>query len=70
MKKDAKEVYTKMQREVQECKSREQLKAWMEGNRERIAVLPEDWQDTLRLQCSEMMMDLRNQETPVTLAAG
>ena len=61
-KKDAKEAYTKMQREVQECQSREQLVHWMTGNRDRIAILPEDWQGTLRSQCQEMLHDLKNKE--------
>lgn len=61
-KKDAREVYTKMQREVQECQSREQLKTWCVANKDRILILPEDWQDVLRLQCEEMMADLRNKE--------
>ncbi len=61
-KKDAKEIYTKMQREVQDCQSREQLKLWMTTNKDRIQILPEDWQDVLRLQCEEMMADLRNKE--------
>jgi len=61
-KKDAKEIYSKMQREVSSCQSREQLKAWMQGNKDRIQILPEDWQDILRLQCEEMMADLRQRE--------
>lgn len=61
-KKDARGVYTKLQSEVQACQSREQLKLWMDGNKDRIAVLPEDWQDILRNQCVEMMADLRNRE--------
>lgn len=61
-KKDAKEIYTKMQAEVRDSQSREQLKTWMDGNKDRIKVLPEDWQDILRLQCEEMMADLRNRE--------
>ena len=61
-KKDAQEVYTKLQREVQECTSRDQLKEWMKGNTDRIKVLPEDWQDILRLQCEEMLADLRQRE--------
>ncbi len=61
-KKDAKEIYTKMQAEVRECQSREQLKTWMEANKDRIKILPEDWQDILRLQCEEMLADLRNKE--------
>jgi hypothetical protein len=61
-KKDAKEIYMKMQREVQECQSREQLKTWMVANKSRIHILPEDWQDILRLQCEEMMADLKQRE--------
>jgi hypothetical protein len=61
-KKDAKEIYTKMQAEVRECQSREQLKMWGEANKDRIKVLPEDWQDILRLQYEEMAADLRNRE--------
>jgi hypothetical protein len=61
-KKDAKEIYTKMQIEVRECQSREQLKMWGEANKDRIKVLPEDWQDILRLQYEEMAADLRNRE--------
>lgn len=61
-KKDSKEIYTKMQREIQACQSREQLKTWMTANKDRILILPEDWQDILRLQCEEMMADLRQRE--------
>jgi hypothetical protein len=61
-KKDAKEIYTKMQREIRECQSREQLKLWGEANKDRIKVLPEDWSDILRLQYEEMAADLRNRE--------
>lgn len=61
-KKDAKEIYAKMQREIRETQSREQLKAWGEGNKDRIKVLPEDWQDVLRLQFEEMLADLRQRE--------
>jgi hypothetical protein len=61
-KKDAKEIYTKMQGEIRACQSREQLKLWGEANKDRIAILPEDWQDILRLQYEEMSADLRNRE--------
>lgn len=62
-KKDAKEVYTKLQREMREASiSRPALKAWLEGNVDRIKILPEDWQDTFRLQCEEAFADLRNKE--------
>jgi hypothetical protein len=62
-KKDAKEVYTKLQREMREASiSRPALKSWLDGNVERIKVLPDDWQDTFRLQCEEAFADLRNKE--------
>lgn len=62
-KKDAREIYTKMQAEIRECQSREQLKGWMDANKDRIQIMPEDWQDILRLQCEEALADLRNRET-------
>ena len=61
-KKDSKDVYEKLQREIQSCQSREHLKIWMKANKDRITVLAEDWQDILRLQCEEMMADLREKE--------
>lgn len=61
-KKDAKEIYTKMQAEVREWASRDQGRAWMTANKDRIKILPEDWQDILRLQCEEQLADLRNKE--------
>ena len=61
-KKDAREIYTKLQREVREAQSREQLKEWGKANADRIGVLPEDWADILRLQYEEAMSDLRQRE--------
>ena len=62
-KKDAKEIYTKLQKEMRDaCISRPHLKTWLEGNVDRIKILPEDWQDTFRLQCEEAFADLRNKE--------
>lgn len=61
-KKDAKGIYGKLQTEMQSCQSRDQLKEWMAANLDRIKTLPEDWQDTLRLQCEELLSDLRNRE--------
>lgn len=61
-KKDAKIVYTKLQDEIRNASSREQLRAWAEGNKDRIAVLPDDWQDILRLQYEEQSADLRQRE--------
>lgn len=61
-KKDAKHIYDKLQEDVRTAKTRDDLKAWMEANKERIETLPEDWQDILRLQCQEMLADLRGKE--------
>jgi hypothetical protein len=62
-KKDAKDIYTKLQREAREAAiSREAFRLWLAGNVDRIKVMPEDWQDTFRLQCEELMADLRNKE--------
>lgn len=61
-KKDARGIYEKMQAEIRTWISRDQGRAWMEGNKDRIAVLPEDWRDILRLQCEEMLADLRQRE--------
>lgn len=61
-KKDAKPIYTKLQAEIDASTSREQLKEWGKANADRIKVLPEDWQDVLRLRFEEQMADLRNRE--------
>lgn len=61
-KKDSREIYTKLQAEIRAAVSRDHLKEWAEANKDRIAVLPEDWQDVLRLQYEEQMGDLRNRE--------
>jgi len=61
-KKDAKDIYTKMQREAQECASTEMLRGWMKANKDRIHVLPEDWQQILRTQCEELLLDLKQRE--------
>lgn len=62
-KKDAKDIYTKLQREIDTATSRPQLKQWCLDNADRIKVMPEDWQDILRLRAEEKMADLRQQET-------
>lgn len=64
-KKDCRDIYSKLQAELDSAKSREWLREWGEGNAERIAVLPEDWQDVLRLRYQEAMLDLQNKEIKV-----
>jgi hypothetical protein len=61
-KKDARDIYEKLQRQIDEVQSREQLKAWGTANKDRILILPEDWQDILRLRFEEQMADLRQRE--------
>ena len=62
-KKDAKGIYEKMQAEIRSSTSRDQLKNWGTANKDRILVMPDDWQDVLRLQYEEMLADLRERET-------
>jgi hypothetical protein len=61
-KKDAREIYAKLQSEIRDCHSRDHLHAWGENNKGRIAILPDDWQDTLRIQYEEHSLDLRQRE--------
>lgn len=63
-KKDAKEIYSKLQTEMRAAAevSRDALKEYLKGNVERINLLPEDWEDTFRLQCEEAFLELRNKE--------
>jgi hypothetical protein len=61
-KKDAKEVYGKLQQEMNSCTSRDVLKEWGRNNKDRINVLPEDWEDTLRIQFEELMLDMKQRE--------
>lgn len=61
-KKDSRQIFDKLQSEINQCQTREQLKEWSVGNADRIKILPEDWQDILRMQYQEMSMDLKNKE--------
>ena len=64
-KKDARGIYEKLQTEVREAVSRQQLSLWWDGNAKRIQVLPEDWQEILRTQAEEKMGELANNEVTV-----
>jgi hypothetical protein len=61
-KKDARDIYTKLQAELDANTSRRELNEWGEANAERIRLLPEDWQDTLRMRFRELMLDLQQRE--------
>lgn len=66
-KKDARAIYEKLQKEINEATDAGELHAWGIEARERIDVLPIDWQEHLRLRFSEQMVDLRMQaKRPVT----
>ena len=64
-KKDARDVYAKLQAEIDGADSRIHLHTWGRDNAERIEVLPKDWQDILRQRYTEKLADLKNQETEV-----
>lgn len=64
-KKDAKELWTKLQDEFSRVETRAELHHWMNENKDRIKILPLDWQDILRLKCQEAMLDLQNKEPQV-----
>jgi hypothetical protein len=61
-KKDAKDIYTKLQREIDEAVSREHLGEWGKANADRIALMPDDWQEILRSRFAEKLADLRQKE--------
>jgi hypothetical protein len=60
-KKDAKDIYTKLQAEIDGAQSLVELGTWGKENSERIAVLPKDWQGILRERYAEKRGDLENQ---------
>lgn len=61
-KKDAKAIYAKLQAEIDAPASRQDLTAWGEANAERISMMPDDWQDILRMRYRERMLDLQRSE--------
>lgn len=62
-KKDAREIYSKLQAEIDGLTTREQAKLWAEGNKARKDMMPDDWQGILELRFSEKMLDLKQRET-------
>jgi len=69
-KKDAKPIYTKLQAELDAAKTRQDLETWVADNKERIAILPDDWQDILRLRYRELAIDLQRGEPSKAAAIG
>lgn len=64
-KKDAKDLWAKLQDEFNRVETRAELIHWMGTEKERIKILPLDWQDTLRLRCQERMLDLQRSEPQI-----
>lgn len=62
-KKDARDIFNKLREECDAAQSRPALREWMQANAERIKIMPDDWQDILRLRCEEKLADLRHKET-------
>jgi hypothetical protein len=62
-KKDARDIYTKLQAEIDGAASMVELGMWGKNNSERIQVLPVDWQGHLRERYGEKMGDLKNQQS-------
>jgi hypothetical protein len=60
-KKNARDVYQKMQDEIDYCQTLVELDTWKRGNMERTKVLPRDWWQILSDRFSEKRADLENQ---------
>jgi hypothetical protein len=66
-KKNAKDIYAKLQAEIDGATDVAALRQWGVEARERIEVMPTDWQDHLRLRFQEKLVDLQQQTSrPVT----
>lgn len=60
-KKDARDVYTKLQAEIDGAESIVQLESWGRENVKRKRTLPPDWQDILTERYNERFVELQNQ---------
>jgi hypothetical protein len=61
-KKDAKDIYTKLQAEIDGQTSLVELGIWGNHNSDRIKSLPPDWQGILRERYAEKKADIENQQ--------
>ncbi len=61
-KKDARDIYTKLQAEIDAQTSLVELGIWGNHNSDRIKTLPPDWQAILRERFAEKKGDLQNQD--------
>jgi ERF superfamily len=69
-KKDARDIYSKLQAEIDAIQSVVELGVWGKENSERISVLPNDWQQILRERFAEKRGDLENQMRGVAEETG
>lgn len=65
-KKDARDIYTKLQAEIDAQTSLVELGIWGNHNSDRIKTLPPDWQGILRERYAEKKGDLENQDREMT----
>lgn len=64
-KREAKPLFTALQAEIDGATDREQFTGWFERTKERIELLPEDWQDLIRLKYEEKKADLRAKQPEI-----
>lgn len=63
----ARDIYAKLQAEIDGATDVAALRQWGTEAKERIEVMPSDWQDHLRLRFQEKLVDLQQQTSrPVT----
>ena len=65
-KKDARDIYTKLQAEIDAQTSLVELGIWGNHNSDRIKSLPPDWQGILRERYAEKKADIENQQREMT----
>ena len=58
-KKDCRDIYTKLQAEIDTQPSAEKLEAWAFANEQQFLVLPKDWQEIITLRYQERIVELR-----------
>lgn len=61
-KKDARDIYSRLQRELDTETTSEGLGEWWEAATERVRKLPSDWQEILTLRYEETLLTLRQHE--------
>jgi hypothetical protein len=60
--KDAVDIYKKLQAEIAVQPTSEALGEWIEVNEGRVKLLHPEWQEIMRMHCRERLLELQNQE--------